>query len=99
MTEFVATLVPTESPKSNGVAETSAGKGNESGDDYVVVFSTELADGTGGGLGSSAVDVSAKGKSVVGSTGVLATGKSLLERGKIDRRAQDEFIAIILGKK
>jgi len=110
MTESVATLVPTDSPKS--VTTTGAGKGNESGDEYVVVSSaaSETAVATGGsvttGLSSTVVDVSPK--SGVGSSSggggtstpaAVATGKAFLGKGRIDAKAQDDFIAFMLGKK
>ena len=115
MTESVATLVPTDSPKS--VATAAAARGNESGDDYVVVSSavSETAATAGGGvatgLSSSVVDISMKGgidvsaKSGVStsnsgtSTPAVVTGKAFLGKGRIDAKAQDDFIAFMLGKK
>ena len=114
MTESVATLVPTDSPKS--VTTAAAARGNESGDDYVVVSSaaskTAATGGGATGLSSSVVDVSAKsGIDVSAKSGastsntgtsppaVVATGKAFLGKGRIDAKAQDDFIAFMLGKK
>ena len=116
MTESVVTLIPTDSPKS--ITIPGAAKGNESGDDYIVVSSaaSETAAAIAGVsvapcLGSSVVDVSAKsGVDVSARAGVgnssgtstpvaIASGKAFLGKGRIDAKAQDDFIAFMLGKK
>jgi hypothetical protein len=109
MAESVATLVPTDSPKSMSAAETSitkidtfdapAMKGNNSGDDYVVASST-VPEATGGGLGSSVVDISGLSeKNEAPANPPVVAGKAFLGKGKIDPKAQDDFIAFMLGKK
>lgn len=100
MAESVATLVPTDSPKSLlelGESPTAVAKGNESGDDYVVLSSE--SEGTSGAIRSPA-DVSGKSSGVTSSVPFIpATGKAFLGKGRIDAKAQDDFIAFMLGKK
>ena len=115
MTESVATLVPTDSPKS--VTTATAARGNDSNDNDDVVVSTAASETaatccSATGLSSSVVDVSAKsGIDVSAKSGVstsntgtsppavVPTGKAFLGKGRIDAKAQDDFIAFMLGKK
>jgi hypothetical protein len=106
-----ATLVPGDSPKSgpDGSAFQAgfvvAGAENGAGDDYVVVSGTPSE--RNWGLSSSIVSVGSTvgggggggGAGSSGSSNSIATGKAFLGKGKIDPRAQDEFIAFMLGKK
>jgi hypothetical protein len=115
MTESVATLVPTDSPKS--VTATAPARGNEPKDDADVVVSTAVSEtaatySSATGFSSSVVDVSAKSaidvsaKSEVSTSNagtsppaLVPTGKAFLGKGRIDAKAQDDFIAFMLGKK
>ena len=80
------TLVPGDSPKS--LPEQPC----EGGDEYVVVSGTPSE--RNWGLSSSMVSVASTSAGRSGSS-----SKAFLGKGKIDAKAQDEFIAFMLGKK
>jgi hypothetical protein len=86
-----ATLVPGDSPKS--LPEQPDG-----GDEYVVVSGTPSE--RNWGLSSSMVSVASTSAGGAGSgSSSMSPGKAFLGKGRIDARAQDEFIAFMLGKK
>jgi hypothetical protein len=108
MTESVSTLVATDSPQKPPLdSECSGSRENGSGEEYIVVSSTtsEVALAASSGIGSSMLDLSessSKNKGVINSgssSPAIVSGKALLGKGKIDAKAQDEFIAFMLGKK
>ena len=93
------TLVPGDSPKSlSDVSLHHEGRAcNEGGDDYVVVSATPSE--RNWGLSSSIISTGSIGAGGSTASSSIATGKAFLGKGKIDAKAQDEFIAFMLGKK
>ena len=98
MSGSVATLVAIDSPPKSS-------KEIETGDDLVVV-SSAASENTGravsaSSLGSSILDLSGSSSTVkeMAGSAALGAGKAFLGKGKIDAKAQDEFIAFMLGKK
>jgi hypothetical protein len=95
--ESVATLIPVGSPQGTLVATPEKEASHlETAEDYVVVsgvpFDAVGAQGNVSDLSGSWNAGSANASSSAG-------GKALLGRGKIDPKAQDEFIAYMMGKK
>ena len=92
MTESVATLVAIESPQGTVVGSPAKDNSVSESEEYIVVS----APSENAGMGDSTF-VADAGKSE-GSTSAPAVGK-LLGRGRIDAKAQDDFITFMLGKK
>jgi len=94
-----ATLVGGDSPKSlsdQSLYHEQRASG-EGGDDYVVVSGTPSE--RNWGLSSSMMSTGSANAGWGTSSSSIATGKAFLGKGKIDAKAQDEFIAFMLGKK
>lgn len=93
--DSIATLVSGDSPAKNETHE-----GNGSGDGYVVISSTTSESATGAASRIDLIPAASSMKTGLGrSTSSIVSGKALLGKGKIDPKAQDEFIAFMLAKK
>ena len=95
LTESVATLVPFESPQGTLVdspAREKENSQNEASEDYVVVSENS-------GVAPSERAGTDKPSRSTTNTAPSASGKTLLSRGRIDAKAQDDFIAFMTGKK
>lgn len=102
LTGSVATLVPFESPQGTLVDSPQKEKemnaqSNEASDDFVVVSGTPsaapsetAADRAGGSTSTSTVAVT---------PGPSGISKPFLSRGRLDAKAQDDFIAYMMRKK
>jgi hypothetical protein len=108
MTESVATLIDTDSPKSISAIEPPTSSATVSvgfekpwtgpGDDYVISSAMSEVTTTGSGLQPPGDLPESSAKSEVNG-GSAATGKVFLAKGKIDPKAQDDFIAFMMGMK
>jgi len=100
LTESVATLVPFESPQGTLVDSPAREKDNsqnETSDDYVVVSGTSsVAPSESAGTDKPSRSTT---NTAPSATAPSASGKTLLSRGRIDAKAQDDFIAFMTGKK
>lgn len=95
--ESVATLAPVESPQGTLVASPLKEASHlEAVDDYVVVPSVP-AENVGGQRSVS--DGSGSWNAGTSNASSSGNGNTLLGRGKIDAKAQDAFIAFMMGKK
>jgi hypothetical protein len=95
--ESVATLVPVQSPQETLVATPEKEVSHlEAADDYVVISGVPFDNM---GAQGSVSDMSASWNAGGVNASSSARGKALLGRGKIDPKAQDDFIAYMMGKK
>jgi len=91
LAESVATLVPFESPQGTLVESPEKDKEtsqNESSEDFVVVSGS-----------TSRAPSEATAERTKETSAPSTSGKNFLSRGRIDAKAQDDFIAFMMGKK
>jgi hypothetical protein len=100
MNESVATLVPFESPQGTLVDSPAREKEtshNEASEDYVVVSgSSSTVPSESAGVDKPSTSTASATPSSIAPSG---SGKTFLSRGRIDAKAQDDFIAFMMGKK